>query len=271
MKLAVSGIAWVAAEDGEVREWLSTQGIDGIEIAPTMVWPAPLQATPEDVAAQRTAWEQCGLPVVAMQALLFGQPQFALFGEPGQRSQMLEYLTGIIRLGGALGAGPLVFGSPGNRRRGALAAVEAQEIAVDFFRCAGKAAQAAGAQLCIEPNPPAYGCDFVNTAAEGAALVRAVAHPNFRLHLDAAALKLNGEVPETAIAQSFDCLAHFHISEPQLAPAGADCGWHRRIASTLRSLGYQGFVSIEMRAGRQGENLAAVQNAVRFAQAVYCR
>src|SRR5438552_1722928 len=97
---------------------------------------------------------------------------------------MLEYLSKISWLGGQLGAGPLVFGSPKNRIRGDLTFDEALKIAVPFFRSAAGNAQKNGTILCLEPNPPEYGCDFVTNTREALSVVEQVAHPGFRLHLD---------------------------------------------------------------------------------------
>src|SRR5262245_32307461 len=121
--------------------------------------------------------------------------------------------------------------------------------------------------LCIEPNPPAYGCNFVTNSSEGLALVRAVDAPGFGLHLDAAGMVLAGEDPLAAIVAARSYLHHFHASEPQLAPlvpAGID---HARIGRTLRRVGYDGWVAVEMR--RADDAVGALARAVDHARACY--
>ena len=57
--------------------------------------------------------------------------------------------------------------------RGAVSPVDALSIAVDFFSATlGEHAAARDVTLCIEANPPEYGCDFVTTTAEGRRAVR---------------------------------------------------------------------------------------------------
>src|SRR4051812_10174740 len=109
--LAVSGIAWEQAEEADVARLMRRHGCGAVELAPTGRWPKPLEAPAADVAAYRRWWEDQGLPVVALQALLFGQPELLLFESAPVRARLLDYLKGIVDLGAALGAKALVFGS----------------------------------------------------------------------------------------------------------------------------------------------------------------
>lgn len=223
-------------------------GITGVELAPTLVWSDPLRATSAEVQRVRGWWEDGGVSIVALQALLFGRPDLTLFDGEAARRSMLDHLTGMMDLAAQLGARPLVFGSPMNRRLGERPLAEAWQIAREFFAVAGVRAVERGVVLALEPNPRAYGCDFVQTAAEGLALVRAVGSPGFRLHLDAGALMLNAEpLPET-ITESASELCHFHASEPQLLALGTGGVNHAACAAALRAIQYDGCVSLEMRA-----------------------
>ena len=116
MNLAISAIAWEPSEDDAAASILREHGFTGVELAPTKIFPRPHCAADAEIAACQEAWSRRGLRIVAMQALLFGRPELTVFGEA--RKQTLEYLCGVARLGGRLGAGALVFGSPRNRARG---------------------------------------------------------------------------------------------------------------------------------------------------------
>lgn len=246
MKLAVSNIAWTPEADADVAGLLEELGIQGVEIAPTKLWPS-LTAVDASVIAYRQLWEQRGLTVVALQSLLFGRPDLRVFGTAAERRRTLDHLHTVMRIGRLLGAGPLVFGSPKNRATHGLHPAEVESIAVEFFREAGRMAAELGVVLCIEPNPPRYDCDFVNTAEQGRRLVEMVASPGFGLHLDAAALTLSGEHLEASIAASSLLLRHFHASEPELRPLGMGGVDHAAAAAALRSCGYSNWVSLEMR------------------------
>jgi sugar phosphate isomerase/epimerase len=245
MRLAVSNIAWPAGADEEAVPLLLAHGVAGVELAPTKLWHRPLEAGAADVARCRDWWERRGLPVVALQALLYGRPDLMLFGTPAAREAAAEYLEGVVRLAAGLGARALVFGSPGNRRRGDLDPAAATAIAVPFFRRVADVAAGLGVWLCVEPNPPAYDCDWVTTAAEAVALVDAVGQEGFGLHLDTAAMHLAGDDPDCVRAAG-GRLRHFHVSAPHLHGVPGDGVPYAAFARALHDQRYPGWVSIEM-------------------------
>lgn len=271
MRVAISNIAWRADEDLAAYDLLDDLGVPGIEVAPTRLWADPWTLSPVAVAERRSVFAERGFSVVALQSLLFGKPDLRLFAGAAQREALFTHLTAVIETAAGLGAGVLVFGSPSNRALGSLTWEEGLSIAVPFFRRVGRAAAARGVCFCIEPNAAAYGCDFVRDTSEGIELVAAVADPGFGLHLDGGVLTMNGEAIEDALATALPHLSHLHISEPNLAPVGSGETDHRRIAAALRTLGYQGWTSIEMRAAAPvGEsNLPAVRAALELALATY--
>jgi sugar phosphate isomerase/epimerase len=124
--------------------------------------------------------------------------------------------------------------------------------------------------FCVEPNPKEYGCDFVNTVAEGIELVDAVAEEGFRLHLDTGGMTLAGEPPEASIAASAQLFRHFHISEPFLAEVESGVVPHDGWARTLRAMKYSGWVSIEMTEPKAaGGWRGAVERALAFVRTRY--
>lgn len=270
MRLAVSNIAWEIREDAEAAAILHRYGAAGVEIAPTKITPNPLSLTVEQAQEYRLRWRRLGLEISSMQALLFGQPDLQLFADQESREQMYQYLCGMIALGGQLGAGALVFGSPKNRRAGELPATKVWSIAVDFFGRLGEVAHRHGTCLCIEPNPGAYGCDFVNTAQDGALLVKEIGSPGFRLHLDIGAMTLNGEDYRHTIEACFPYLGHFHVSAPHLQPIDAWELDHETVSATLRQLGYAGWVSVEMRSPGEGKSLQNLDRALDHVSQLYC-
>lgn len=269
MKVAISNIAWPFASEGVVADLMAEAGVRGVEIAPTTIWPRPLETEEERILEYRRRWERRGIRIVAMQALLFGRPDLKVFGSDAERRQTIDYLRGIFRVGGLLGAGPLVFGSPKNRLRGALGREEAFSAAVTFFREAAAHAVEHGVVLCIEPNPPEYGCDFVTTSREARELVSAVAHPGFGLHLDAGGITLAGEDPAAVVAASIAAVRHVHASEPHLAPLGEGGADHRTLAASLRRLGYADWVSVEMRHDASRDLSAELRRVLRLLVETY--
>ena len=264
MKLAISNIAWPESLDEPVVELMHSRGLTGVELAPTKIWPEPLSATQAEVRACRHAWESRGLPIVALQSLLFGKNDLQVFAPPAQQAETFKYLSGMIRLAAELGAGVLVFGSPKNRLLGELSLEQAWQQAVTFFRRIGEVAQRHGVWFCIEPNPTCYGCDFVTAAAHGIELVREVNQPGFGLHLDAAGMSLAGDDPQTAFLQAGPWWQHLHLSEPYLQPLGAGESRHASIAQALAETPYSGWLSIEMKPPAAGQELAQIAASLDF-------
>jgi sugar phosphate isomerase/epimerase len=268
MKLAVSNIAWPEEASSEIADMLREHGVTGIEVAPTKLLGTPATASDEQIDACRAVWQDRGLPIVAAQALLFGQGNLLLFADEPTRHQTLDYLRAIVRTAGRLGAGPLVFGSPKNRRRGEVPLDVAWPIAIDFFRQLGESATAAGSVVVLEANPTEYGADFLTSAVDALQLTREIDHPGIGLHLDTACMQMAGDDPQRLIEQAEPWLRHFHVSEPNLAPVGSAPFPHASFARSLAKLPYDGWISIEMRTP-EPFSVDAIRQSVDFVREVY--
>lgn len=281
MKLAISNIAWTAAEDEAAYARMRTHGVTGLEVAPTRVWPEWNGITPDALRRFRSEVEDAGLAISSLQALLFGKPELRLFGTAHEREGLADHLRWCADIASGLGAASLVFGAPRNRRRESLPEDTAFRMATDLFAAVSGHYADRGVVLAFEANPQEYGCDFATTTPEAAALVRAVDSPGFRLHLDVACAQLAGENVAEAIAAHRDLLQHFHVSEPYLADFekwGRSTFYdfrkkvsvpiyHEAAACALTVQAYAGWVALEMRLSEPA--LDAVENALRFLTTTY--
>lgn len=246
---------------GSARDW----GVEGLVVAPTMVWPeAPVvDKVQADEFLARV--KDAGLLIVGLQSLTFGLKGAQLSGDPTMTSRLAEHLKRQADLGGRLGATSLIFGSPGLRR-----GVDPRQ-AMDLFASVADSAHSVGTRLCIEPLT-GYGNEYVRTVAEGVKLVEEIDCPGFGLHLDAAAV--SGEDPfdpglSLWRAMSRVGISSFDASAPELGPLTTDRTVdHRRIARALGSAGYDGFVSLEMRAV-PGAGVDAYRQQVGFVKQQY--
>ena len=267
MRLSISNIAWPAEADSVVAALLRRHGLDAIDVAPGILFPDLAAATPADIAARRGWWADREIEIVGMQALLYGTEGLNLFGPPPVQAAMLAHLGRVCRLAAGLGARRLVFGSPRNRNRSGLSDADATAVAAAFFRRLGDIAALHGCTICLEPNPPAYGANFMTDLASAAAAVRATDHPAIRLQLDVGALAMTGEDPAEALAATAPLVAHIHASEPHLAVLGDDGTGHATAAAAIRRYCPDRVVAIEMRAAP--EPLPALDRALGFAVATY--
>lgn len=265
MKLAISNIAWPADALPEAIDLAVQLGLDGIELAPYNVfggWDVP----EDEVRAVRARIEDTGLVCPAMQGILFNAPGVALFDSDDTCRALADQLHLVARMAGLLGAKACVFGAPRQRDPGDLPADEAWAIARDFFREVGPVFAEQDSSLAIEANARAYACRFLTSTAEAVRFVAEVGTPGIGLQIDTGTLFLEGEDPDVLNAAA-PLAVHAHVSEPQLQAIGSTDLDHRAIAAGLRASGYEGMLSIEMRAVDDWQT--AVRHAVGFVRETY--
>jgi len=266
MNLAVSNLAWDFADDDRMLGRLAELGVTGLELAPAKLFGDLRTGTEEQARDYREKVRSAGLEIVAFQAYLFGRPELQLFVDDA-RDDFIAYTKRALDLASWCGARRIVYGAPKSRATGGRPEEECLRIATEAFRDISRYAASRDTIFCLEPNPPAYSCDFASNAAEAAELVRAVDSPGCRLHLDITCMTLAGDDIGEAITANADILAHFHASEPQLGDFTAPGMDHRKAAAALRKAGYEGWVSIEMR--QPEDPMAGVTTAVNFVREAY--
>ena len=265
MRLAISNIAWDITEDEAVAALLHDYQVDAIDIAPGKYFPDPANATLAEIARVKTEWSARGIEITGMQALLFGTTGLNLFGPTEVQKAMLEHLSAVCRIGGALGATRLVFGSPKNRDRTGLSDAQTIDTAKAFFERLGEVAAGEGVIICLEPNPECYGANFMTTSAETATVVRTVDHPAIRMQLDTGAITINGEEPVNVLLQDAVLVGHIHASEPNLVPLGDGETDHAKMADAIYGALPGHLVSIEMLSPPGVPHTMAVERALKVA------
>ena len=262
MRLAISNIAWNVTEDEAIAALLQCHEIDAIDIAPGKYFPQPTLATSAEIRLVKDWWTNKGIEITGMQALLFGTSGLNVFGSPEVQEALLQHLDAVCRIGGELSARRVVFGSPKNRDRSGLTDAEAMAEAISFFRRLGDSAASHGVIMCLEPNPPCYGANFMTTSAETARVVEKVAHPAIRMQFDTGALAINGEDPAAVLRDSAGLIGHIHVSEPNLAPLGEGGTDHGRMAEALLPCLPDYLATIEMVATPNESHLVSIERAL---------
>jgi sugar phosphate isomerase/epimerase len=246
VKLAVSNIAWDNQELDAHLSLLEQLGCHGVEIAPSCIWPEPVDISQNQRQAFRDKIQKYHLELVGLHALLYTRPDLEILGTPESNRKTREYITKNFELCRDLGGKVLVFGSPPARRLNGKSYDEAFPIAVQFFKELGRRAGEYNVCLCIEPLSYLE-TEFIQNSEEGARLVREVNQPHFQLLLDAKAMVEANEDIHSAIGRNRDILRHFHVNDSALSPPGSKGFDHRPLGNALSVIGYDGYVSIEMR------------------------
>lgn len=263
----MSNIAWSPGDRISAYRLLASVGVTGLEIAPGLFFHAaddPFE--PDERVAQQAIAEMsdAGLSIVSMQSLLFGLDGVGLFDGREGRERFVARMHRAIGLAGRFGIPNLVFGSPKQRQvpqpmTMEMALAEASEV----FRRLGDAAFSVGTKIAVEPNPEAYGTNFLTTFDEVLDFVGRTDHPAVVSMLDLGAMRMNGSydsVPEI-LAGVTTHLNHVHVSESNLAPAPANVASLVPVLQALDAHGYDGAVSIEMK--RPVDGLAGVEMAAK--------
>jgi D-psicose/D-tagatose/L-ribulose 3-epimerase len=265
MRLAISNIAWDPAEDEAVALLLRQYAIDAVDVAPGKYFPEPHNVTDDELTRVRAGWAKRGIEITGMQALLFGTTGLNLFGPRDVQDAMLAHLASVCRCAAGLGATRLVFGSPKNRDRSGLDDSTTMEVAIEFLRRLGDVAESHGVTICLEPNPPIYGANFMTTSLETAYVVQQVGHGAVRMQLDTGALTINGEDPSDVLRESASLIGHVHASEPGLVPLGDGATDHDKVFAALSTYLPRHVVSIEMVATQNEPHLTSIERALRTA------
>lgn len=269
MQLGISNIAWDVSEDAPIADMLVRHQVSSIDIAPGKYFQDVETATREQVVAVKNWWRERGIEIAGMQALLFGAQSLNMFAGREVQESMLKRLAAVCRIGGLLGATRLVFGSPKNRDASGVSSDRIDDIASSFFRRLGDSAASEGVVMCLEPNPPCYGANFMTTAGETARIVEMVGHPAIKLHFDTGAVTINGESAASELQAHRHLVRHVHLSEPHLAVLGEGGTDHGAMSQALKEHLPDTLATIEMAAATNEPHLAAVERALRNAVRFY--
>lgn len=256
MKLAISNIAWPAADDDEMFDYIATRGYVGLEIAPTRIIPKdPYLNLNQAVYCMSGLYEKYGLRVASMQSIWFGRTE-SIYATPQERKMLVEYSRRAVDFAVGIACPTLVFGNPKNR---SIPKGVDRQVGIHFFRELATYASLNGCVFAIEPNPAIYGTNFINKTIDAFDFARNLGEVGFQVNVDFGTIIENGETVNE-LRKNVSLIRHVHISEPYLAPI------HRRVEhdellKILTGEGYIHFVSIEM---KYPGNLGQVKMAVDY-------
>jgi sugar phosphate isomerase/epimerase len=261
MKFAICNELFEGWDFERVCRFVKAVGYDGLELAPYTL------ATPitELAASRRSELRICaadaGVQLIGLHWLLAKTRGLHLTSsDVAVRRATAAYLGALAEACRDLGGTLMVFGSPQQRSLAVgVSRAQAFDFAVDTFSQALPRVADAGVTLCMEPLTLDE-TDFVNTCAEGAALVKAVDHPAFMLHLDVKAMSSETTPVTTLIRRFAGHAGHFHANDPNRGGPGSGDADFVPIFLALADAGYSGWVSVEVFDVRPGPETIARQS-----------
>ena len=252
IRLSASNIAWKVENDSEMLNFLSTLGFAGLEIAPTRVIPQqPYEQLGPAREFSRRLNEVYGLSVSAMQSIYYG------VGGSIYDGGLLDYTKSAVDFAVAVGCPIIVFGCPKHRNI-PEGVTGAWDMAGEFFSKIVEYSRPSGTVIAIEPNPPIYGTNFINTTEEAIRFCGEV--KGLKVNFDMGTVIENNEP-----VSDLELVSHVHVSEPFLVPI-VRRDLHGEVNRKIKSTGYSGFVSLEM---RDPGDLSVVKEALEYVKEVF--
>lgn len=236
-------------------------GYDAVEIAPFTIAKSVNDISPEQraeikqlAARHRIAISGIHWVLVQTEGLHLTHPDDAV------RHRTAEYFTSLVDFCADLGGKFIVVGSPKQRNLEAgVTFKQGWEFATESFREAVLRAEHRAVTICFEPLAPSE-TNFINTAAQAIDFVRQLHSPHFKIILDVKAMSSESKPNTDIIRESWPHFAYFHANDKNLKGPGFGEIDFKPIAATLREVGYDGYVSVEVFKFEEGPQVIAEQS-----------
>jgi sugar phosphate isomerase/epimerase len=244
-RYAICNETFVDWPHDRVCEFVAATGYTGLELAPFTFAPLITDLSAARRAEIRQQAESQGLSIIGLHWLLAKTEGFMLTSPDADvRKRTGQYLSELARCCRDVGGDVLVLGSPMQRRipPGATRA-QAEDSALDALRHVLPELERQRVYLCLEPLAPTE-ADFLQTAAEGKALMDRLAHPWVKLHLKAMSSEAK-PVPDL-IREFAPWMQHFHANDANRRGPGFGDTDFVPIFRALKDVNYAGWVSVEV-------------------------
>jgi sugar phosphate isomerase/epimerase len=247
MKYAICNETFEGLDHARICARIAELGYTGLEMAPFTLAPRITDVTSSQRVGLRREAEKAGVQIIGLHWLLAKTEGFHLTSaDAAIRKRTGQYLADLARAAADLGGDILVLGSPFQRNiPEGHTREEASGFALDTLRHCLPALEQGRVYLCLEPLTPAE-TNFLNTAAEGVTLIRQLAHPFVKLHLDVKAMSAESAPTPDVIRANREFLHHFHANDPNKRGPGFGSTDFRPIFEALRDANYSGWVSVEV-------------------------
>jgi sugar phosphate isomerase/epimerase len=176
-------------------------------------------------------------------------------GPEADLAKLRTYVATACKRAEQAGVEVIVFGSGGARQiPEGFDAQAAHRQLVAFGSMVAPIAGDHGVVVVVEPLGRAE-CNVIHTVAEGAVLVREVAHPAFRLLVDSYHMMRNDDSCDDIVTYA-GLLSHVHIATcaNRLTPGAEPCDFGPFFAALIKG-GYKGRVSIEAKINDPAKDL----------------
>ena len=230
-------------------EYAAKLGYDGLEVAPYTLSDEPHRIGAAQLAAARSAAQDCGIAVTGLHWLLVKPAGLSISTkDDAVRKKTVDIMRGFVDQCAELGGRYLVHGSPHQRRvdPGETRAA-AMERACESFAAVAEHAAKAGVVYCIEPLS-AEQTPLINTLDEAATLVGRIGSPAIKSMLDCSSAGRMEKEPLPALVDRWlpkGVIAHVQVNDRNRRGPGQGEQRFAPLFASLRRNGYRGDVAVE--------------------------
>ena len=230
-------------------EYAAKLGYDGLEVAPYTLSDEPHRMGAAQLAAARSAAQDCGIAVTGLHWLLVKPAGLSISTKDDTvRKKTVDIMRGFVDQCAELGGRYLVHGSPHQRRvdPGETRAA-AMERACESFAAVAEHAAKAGVVYCIEPLS-AEQTPLINTLDEAATLVGRIGSPAIKSMLDCSSAGRMEKEPLPALVDRWlpkGVIAHVQVNDRNRRGPGQGEQRFAPLFASLRRNGYRGDVAVE--------------------------
>ncbi len=226
---------------------ISELGYDGIEVAPYTLANDVRGLSQSDRRRIREEAESYGLGICGLHWLLVSPPGLHLAHPDSHiRERAVVYLGELARLCSELGGSVMVLGSP--KQRSTLSGQsrdEAWALLRESLRRASALAEDHSVVIALEPLARSL-TDTVNSVKEALRMLEEVGSPALRINLDVYSMTDEGRPYADIIRDAGPHLAHFHANDTNGLAPGMGSANYREILLALKTIGYGGWLSVEI-------------------------
>jgi D-psicose/D-tagatose/L-ribulose 3-epimerase len=230
-------------------EYAAKLGYDGLEIAPYTLSEEPHRMGSAQIAAARSAAEDCGVALTGLHWLLVKPTGLSISSkDENVRKRTIDVMLALIDLCAELGGKYLVHGSPQQRRiEAGETRAAAMARAKECFAAVAARAHQAGVVYCIEPLSSEQ-TPLINTLEEASQLVNEIGNPAVRTMLDCSSAGRMEKEPLGALAERWlphGLIAHVQVNDRNRRGPGQGEQRFAPLFAALKKHRYAGDVAVE--------------------------
>lgn len=247
-RLAICSETFAGMKFAEACQAARRTGYAAIEIEPAHLSPDPASLAAAERRETRRIMDSEGLVCAGLHSFLKAPAGLHLTApDAAVRQRSWEYFGRLIDLAADLTEKPvMVLGSSKQREAidGVTPAAAAARLTEGLQRLAPQA-EKRGVCIVMEPLAPQL-CNVVNTLTEAMTVVRAVSSPAVQTIFDAHNTAVEKQPVDALLRQYFPWIRHVHLNEMDGRRPGSGNFPFPLVLHTLRELGYQAWLSVEV-------------------------